>query len=140
MSPGLRRSPGEGKGYPFQYSGLENFMDCVVHALTKSQTGLSSCFFSLFYGALRTELCWVFQSCPGRVWPLQVGPRTFQPSHPAGYASSECSFFVLFCLVAQSCLTLCDPTDCSLPGSSVYGISQARILEWVAISFSRESS
>ena len=37
-------------------------------------------------------------------------------------------------LVAQSCLTLCDPTDCSLPGSSVHGILQARILEWVDIS------
>ena len=35
--------------------------------------------------------------------------------------------------VAQSCLTLCDPMDCSLPGSSVHGIFQARILEWVAI-------
>ena len=42
--------------------------------------------------------------------------------------------------VAQSCLTLCDPMDCSLPGSSVHGILQARILEWVAISFSRGSS
>ena len=38
--------------------------------------------------------------------------------------------------VAQSCLTLCDPMDCSLPGSSVHGIFQARVLEWVAISFS----
>ena len=42
--------------------------------------------------------------------------------------------------VAQSCPTLCDPVDCSLPGSSVHGILQARILEWVAISFSRGSS
>ena len=40
-------------------------------------------------------------------------------------------------LVAQSCPTLCDPMDCSPPGSSVHGIFQARILEWVAISFSR---
>ena len=39
-------------------------------------------------------------------------------------------------LVAQSCPTLCDPMDCSLPGSSVHGISQARVLEWGAISFS----
>ena len=51
--------------------------------------------------------------------------------------------FVHFCtvsnlcvLVAQSCLTLCDPMDCTLPGSSVHGILQARKLEWVAISFS----
>ena len=43
-------------------------------------------------------------------------------------------------LVAQSCLTLCDYLDCSLPGSSVHGILQARILEWVAIPFSRGSS
>ena len=42
--------------------------------------------------------------------------------------------------VTQLCPTLCDPMDCSLPGSSVHGIFQARELEWVAISFSRGSS
>jgi len=42
--------------------------------------------------------------------------------------------------VAQLCLTLCDPKDCSLQGSSVRGIFQARVLAWVAISFSRGSS
>ena len=42
--------------------------------------------------------------------------------------------------VTQSYLTLCSPMDCSLPGSSIHGIFQARILEWVAISFSRGSS
>ena len=42
--------------------------------------------------------------------------------------------------VAQSCPTLCDPMDYSLPGSSVHGIFQARVLEWVAISFSRRAS
>ena len=42
--------------------------------------------------------------------------------------------------VAQSCLTLCDPIDYSLPISSVHGILQARILKWVAIPFSRGSS
>ena len=42
--------------------------------------------------------------------------------------------------VAQSCLTLCNLMDCSLPGSSVHGIFQSRVLEWVAISFSRGSS
>ena len=44
------------------------------------------------------------------------------------------------CEVTQSCLTLCDPIDCSLPGSSLHGVLQARVLEWVAISFSRGSS
>ena len=38
--------------------------------------------------------------------------------------------------VAQSCPTLSNPMDCNLPGSSVYGIFQARVLEWVAIAFS----
>ena len=38
--------------------------------------------------------------------------------------------------VAQSCLTLRDPMDCSLPGSSIHGIFQARVREWVAIAFS----
>ena len=38
--------------------------------------------------------------------------------------------------VAQSCPTLCDPMDCSLPGSSIHGICQARVLEWGAIAFS----
>ena len=42
--------------------------------------------------------------------------------------------------VTQSCLTLCDPMNCSLPGSLVHGIFQARILEWVTICFSRVSS
>ena len=47
---------------------------------------------------------------------------------------------VCCCLVAKSCLTRWDPVDGSLPGSSVHGISQARILGWVAISFSKGSS
>ena len=42
--------------------------------------------------------------------------------------------------VAQSCPTLCDPVNCRLPGFSIHGILQARILEWVTISFSRGSS
>ena len=43
-------------------------------------------------------------------------------------------------LVAQSCPTLCDPMDCSPPDSSVHGILQARVLEWVAVSFFNRSS
>ena len=38
LIPGLERSPGEGKGYPLQCSGLENSMDCIVHGVAKSQT------------------------------------------------------------------------------------------------------
>ena len=66
--------------------------------------------------------------------------------------NSECGYINLLALhykipqgssymvVAQSCPTLCDPMECSLPGSSARGIFQARILEWVSISFSRGSS
>ena len=49
-------------------------------------------------------------------------------------------FHCCACSAAQFCPTLCDSLDCSPPGSFVHGISQARILEWVAISFSRGSS
>ena len=77
------------------------------------------------------------------------------PSPPKGSSQSRdqievsCiagGFFTLWAIreneseVAQSCPTLCDPMDYSPPGSSVHGILQARILGWVAISFSRESS
>ena len=47
---------------------------------------------------------------------------------------------VCVCVSTQLCLTLCDLMNCDLPGSSVHGISQARILKWVAISYSRRSS
>ena len=46
--PGLERSPGEGNGYPLQYSGLENSMDCIVHGGAKSQTRLGNVHFHLF--------------------------------------------------------------------------------------------
>ena len=48
--------------------------------------------------------------------------------------------FLLTCMHAQLCPTLCGCMDCGLPGSSVHRISQARILKWVAISFCRRSS
>ena len=47
--PGLGKSPAEGKGYPFQYSVLENSMDCIVHRVAKSWTELSSFHFSHFF-------------------------------------------------------------------------------------------
>ena len=47
------------------------------------------------------------------------------------FPASQSVQHVCVCEVAQSCLTLCDATDCSLPGSSVHGIFQTRVLEWV---------
>ena len=48
-TPGLGRSPEEGKGYPLQYSGLQNSMDCVVHGVKKSQTWLSDFHFLMYF-------------------------------------------------------------------------------------------
>ena len=61
-------------------------------------------------------------------------------SFPGGSDSEESTCNVGVSEVAQSRLTLCDSMDCSLPGFSVRGIFQARVLEWVAISFSKRSS
>ena len=51
--PGLGKSPGEGKDYPLQNSGLENSLDCIVHGVTKSQTGLND---FRFQHAVRSNL------------------------------------------------------------------------------------
>ena len=56
-----------------------------------------------------------------------------------GNSLKEQKLQVILCSVAQSCPTLCDPVDYCTPGSSLLGIFQARILEWVAISSSRGS-
>ena len=79
-----------------------------------------------------------------------VRPRRRQPTrlpHPwdsPGKNTGVGCYFLFQCKkvkseseVAQSCLTLSDPMDCSLPGSSVHGIFQARVLEWGAIAFSK---
>ena len=63
-------------------------------------------------------------------WSKQVArPALIQGREELVLLSIHC------CLVAKPCATLCDPMHCSLPGSCVHGISQVRILEWVAISF-----
>ena len=69
--------------------------------------------------------------------PVMSPPLECQLHHQGNdpfYLVTAHTWPVCVCARAQSCLTLYDPMDCSLPGSSVHGISQARILEWVAIS------
>ena len=70
---GLGRSPGEGKGYPLQYSGPENFVDCIVHGVTKSQTRLSD-----FRGHLWAR--------PSTEWASQVALVVKNPPANAGDA------------------------------------------------------
>ena len=102
LIPGLGRSPGEGKGYPFQYSGLENSFGCIIHGVTKSQTQLRD---------------------------FEMYSHHFTQGIACGCCLSLCRAW-----------HFCDFMDCRPPGSSVHGISQERILEWVAISFPRGSS
>ena len=59
--------------------------------------------------------------------------------HRCNYIKPYLHLFI-YTYVSQSCPTLCDPMDCCPPGSSVHGILQVRVLEWVVISFSRGSS
>ena len=76
-------------------------------------------------------------------WTSQIKRRhTYTNIHICVYIYTHTSMgsyrpIICCCSVAQLCLTLCDSMDCSLPGSSVRRIFQARILEWVVISFSR---
>ena len=73
--------------------------------------------------------------------------RLFCPWDSPGKNTGVGCHFLLQCMKvksenedAQSCLTLRDPMDCSLPGSSVHGIFQARVLEWVAIAFFKKAT
>ena len=91
------------------------------HPLTKPQTQSSS-----QSSNLNQKFRFTLQQCS----PLLL-------AHPT---LTQLFFHVCVYSVAQTCPTLCDPMDCSLPSSSVRGLFQARILEWVAIPSSRGSS
>ena len=108
---GSGRSPREGNGNPLQYSCLENPMD--KGAWWATVHGITTVGHNL---ATKQQQQWSGNHTPGHISKVK---------------ESE---------VTQSCLTLCDPMDCSLPGFSIHGIFQARVLEWVAISFSKGSS
>ena len=115
-TPGPGRSPGRGNGNPLQYSCLKNPTDrgacrATVHGVAKSWTQLSNFHFH------RTH---------------SIIPHSI--NNPWVNLLRCCCH-----LVIQPCSTLCDPKDCSLPGFSVQGISQARILESIAIAFCRGS-
>ena len=74
-------------------------------------------------------------------WPVcQSDTSIFGPKDEAFPKPKMWLNTITWSEVAQSCPTLCNPTDCSLPGSCVHGIFPARVLEWTAISFSRGSS
>ena len=76
-------------------------------------------------------LLFLYGSFPSQTLSVLPGRSTPLPSRAKNAAAAAAAKSL------QSCPTLSDPMDCSLPGSSVHGISQARVLEWVAIAFSR---
>ena len=85
----------------------------------------------------------LLQSCPTLQPHRQQSTRHPRPWDSPGKNTGVGCHFLLQCMkgksereVAQSCLTLSNPMDCSLPGSSIHGIFQARVLEWGAIAFS----
>ena len=107
---------------------LCNLMDCSplgssVHGDSPGKNTGVGCY-ALLQG--------IFPTQGSNLCLLHLLHRQAEPTwKPKGHGESE---------VVQLCPTLCDPLDCSLSGSSVHGIFQARVLEWIAISFSRGSS
>ena len=136
LIPGLERSPGGGHGYSLQYSCLEN-----PHR-QRSLAGYNP------WGHKEsdtTEQPSTASTAPSstRNWENCVTDcsQIFQGENATyTHAQNGIAFVaVVVVLVTQSRSSLCDPMDCSLPGSSVHGILQARILEWVDM-ISRGSS
>ena len=80
------------------------------------------------------------QSLPASVFSNESALHMRWPKYWSFSFNINKMFWWVKVLVAQSCPPLCDPMDCSLPGFSIYGILQLRILEWIVISFSRRSS
>ena len=83
-------------------------------------------FWGLRLNHLIGEGGWILFCLPGK--------ETWQMIYDS---TSSNHLLIVLCLVTHLCLTLCDPMDCSLPSSSVHGILQARILEWVAMPSSK---
>ena len=111
LIPGLGRAPGEGKGYPLQYSGLENPMDSIVLGVEKSQTRLSDFPFTpqFSFCSLHSSHALLPPLCP-QVCSLHL--------------NLHCCLFLdsmyLFSSVTQSCRTLCYPMNRSTPGLPVH--------------------
>ena len=105
---------------------------------------LLPCSYSLFLAFLAAAAAKSLHSCPTLCDPIESSPPgSPHPWDSPGKNTGVGCHFLLQCMkvkseseVAQSCLTLSDPMDCSLPGYSVHGLFQARVLEWGAIAFS----
>ena len=165
--PGLGWSPGEGIGYPLQYSWASLVAQLVKNPLAMRENPGSIPGSGRSPGGGHGNP--LQYSCPENPhgqrslvgyspWGHKESDTTGQPSLSRLLSVYSCHLFLIssaiirfspflflivlifawyvpLCLVAQSCPTLYDPMDCSLPGSFVHGIFQAIVLEWIAISF-----
>ena len=130
-------------GFIFYYVRTQKALDYLrnvyVHICT-THLFVLSCMYTRLYHAAKS-----LQSCPTVQPHRQQLTRPRHPWDSPGKNIEVGCHFLLQCMkakseseVAQSCLTLRDSMDCSLPGSSVHGTFQARVLEWGAIAFSRD--
>ena len=144
---------GEGNGNPLQCYCLENPRDggawwAAVYGVAQSQTWLKRLSSSRSSSSLyenESESCSVMSNSvrPHRRQPTRLPRPWDSPRKNTGvgcHCLLQCRKVKSESEVAQSCPTLSDPMDCSLPGSSVRGILQARVLEWGAIAFSAEDA
>ena len=122
---GLGRSPGEGNSNPLQHSCLENSIDRGAKWTTWGCKELEMTELLMHKMTQRKELKLV-QNFEYFIWRHRL--------------EKSLNIKKVKVLVAQLCPPLCDPMDCNLPGSSIHGIFQTRILEWVALPFSWGSS
>ena len=116
--PGLGRSSGEGKGYPLYYSGLENSMDCIAHAVTKSRTRLRDFHFLLL------------KYCPSLTFHNGVKQSLF---------SITCLLYMFFCHCTVSQLCICSAFT-SDKSKIQYSISVWRSFHTYTNSFNLHSS
>ena len=103
LIPGLRRSPGKGKGYPLQYCGLENSMDCMVQRVAKRQTQMSSFHFT-YYGSTRKLICTVLalkisQFLPQIKTKFLASFSLFPVSKAISYCWSHLGFYFHFVII-----------------------------------------
>ena len=106
LIPGLGSSPGEGNGYPLQYSGLENSVDCIVHGVAESWTWLSDFHFHFCSSEMESDvdMCGFFCCEPG-LWIVLTDPATFDniagnfqgkvDTRLQALSSVQCTFYLL---------------------------------------------
>ena len=150
LIPGLGRSPGEGKGYPLQFSGLENSMDCIVHGVTKSRTWLSDFHFHYFIilwwflPDIDRSQPWVHMCPPHPESPSCFPPHPIPLGCPRAPALSAllhelnlpCSSLLHMVIYTSQHCSLIPPHPCLLQHSSIvwtfeHAPSSFKIFHWL---------